>query len=85
MGGLDRVADILAVAKADMPQQRALGRKDRAGIAAIRAGLFAADEQFCRTVQFGGRKAGGFGDRGDRFQRLYGRGRFEIGQQPFPP
>ncbi|MNY45727.1 hypothetical protein D3C86_1808490 [compost metagenome] len=52
-GGFHRIADILAVAVADFADQVALGAEHRAGIAAIRAGLLAADIHLGGLVEMG--------------------------------
>ena len=72
MGGLNSVADVLAVANADMAQQFAARRQDGLRIAAVGAGLLAADEQFGGPVEALNRQIGragrGFGC-GDCFGR----------------
>ncbi len=51
MGGLDRVADVLAVGEAGMAEKLAARGDDCAGIAAVGAGLLAADVELGGAVE----------------------------------
>ena len=89
MGGLDRVADVLAVAQTSQAQCAALGHH-RVGIARIRAALPATDEQFCGAVD-GPALGGGIGHRrgvrgdGCGFGLCPHRHISQIGQHAFAP
>ena len=79
----DGVADILAVGEADMPQKRTARAVDGLRIAAVWAGLFAADIELGGAVERVGRAAFthmGF-DRGEWLALFGGAG---VGEEPFP-
>ena len=84
MGGLDRVADVLAVADADMTQQFAACRPDGFRIAAVGPGLLAADVKLGGAVQIRNFRVARGGNCRYGFQRFRRADRFEIGQKPFP-
>src|SRR5690606_5080234 len=74
--GLDGVADVLAVALADLAEEAAVGGKDGAGVATVGAGLFAAD------VELGGAVDGGLVEGGTTpswFDRLTMRAAGSLG------
>src|SRR5690606_4798634 len=85
VGGLHRVADVLAVADADMAEEFAFGAVDGLGVAGVRAGLFAADVHLGGAVE--GVDLGGAGSRwgGGGFQGGGFCGGFEVGHQALPP
>ena len=82
-GGLDGVADILAVGDRGLPEERAVAPMDVLGIATIGAGLFAADIELGGAVE---RICGAFVTRESRdgFERFGGALGFGVGRQTFP-